>query len=144
VAPNVLVLAIGWSILEGLGAALVMPALAALIAGNYEGRQRAVAYSVIGAVAGAGIAVGPIVGGWARRRSPGGRVRRRGGHRARVLASVRLLRDASSDAARPRLDLVGVVALALALGLVVSGCCRPARGAGSSRRTRRSSPSASL
>ena len=32
-------LAFGWSILEGIGAALVLPALAALIAGNYQGRD---------------------------------------------------------------------------------------------------------
>ena len=51
--------------LEGLGAALVLPALAALIAGNYEGKDRITAYAIIGGVAGAGIAVGPIVGGWA-------------------------------------------------------------------------------
>ena len=55
----------GWSILEGLGAALVLPAMAALIAGNFEGSARKAAYAVIGGVAGAGIAVGPIVGGWA-------------------------------------------------------------------------------
>ena len=58
-------LAFGWSILEGIGAALVFPALAALIAGNFQGTQRKAAYAVIGGVAGAGIAVGPIVGGWA-------------------------------------------------------------------------------
>ncbi|MFO7776723.1 MAG: MFS transporter [Nitriliruptoraceae bacterium] len=121
-APNVIVLAIGWSILEGLGAALVMPALAALIAGNYEGRQRAIAYSVIGAVAGAGIAVGPIVGGWAtttltwRVVFVGEVVIVIG-----VLASIRFLRDAPSDSTRPRLDLVGVVLSALGLGLIVLG-----------------------
>src|SRR5262245_33287681 len=65
VSQSVLVLALGWAVLEGIGAAMVMPALAALIAGNYEGRNRVVAYSVIGGVAGAGIAVGPILGGWA-------------------------------------------------------------------------------
>ena len=65
VAPSVQVLALGWSVLEGLGAALVLPALAALIAGNYVDRDRSVAYAVIGGVAGAGIAVGPILGGWA-------------------------------------------------------------------------------
>ena len=59
------VLTLGWSILEGLGAALVLPAMAALIAGNFEGASRKVAYAVIGGVAGAGIAVGPILGGWA-------------------------------------------------------------------------------
>ena len=40
IAPTVAVLTLGWSILEGLGAALVLPALAALIAGNFEGRER--------------------------------------------------------------------------------------------------------
>src|SRR4029450_9153512 len=47
-----------------LGAALVLPALAALVAGNYTGRDRAIAYGVIGGLAGAGIAVGPLLGGW--------------------------------------------------------------------------------
>lgn len=64
-SQSVFSLALGWSILEGLGAALVLPALAALIAGNFEGRDRKVAYAVIGGVAGAGIAIGPILGGWA-------------------------------------------------------------------------------
>jgi MFS family permease len=64
-APTVLVLTLGWSVLEGIGAALVLPALAALIAGNFEGPRRKVAYAVIGGVAGAGIAIGPILGGWA-------------------------------------------------------------------------------
>ena len=58
-------LALGWSILEGIGAALVLPAMAALIAGNFEGSDRKVAYAVLGGVAGAGIAIGPILGGWA-------------------------------------------------------------------------------
>ncbi|MCB0954309.1 MAG: MFS transporter, partial [Microthrixaceae bacterium] len=65
VAPSVAVLALGWSIFEGVGAALVLPALAALIAGNFEGPGRKIAYAVIGGVAGAGIAIGPILGGWA-------------------------------------------------------------------------------
>ena len=63
-AWNVPSLVLGWSILEGIGAALVLPALVALVAGSYEGRERALAYGVLGGVAGAGIAVGPILGGW--------------------------------------------------------------------------------
>ena len=124
-APNVVVLAVGWSVLEGLGAALVMPALAALIAGSYQGRQRAIAYSVIGAVAGAGIAVGPILGGWATTNLTwrvvfvGEVVVVLG-----VLACVRLLRDPPGDAARPRFDLVGVWLSALGLGLIVYGLLR--------------------
>ncbi len=64
-APTLAVLALGWSVLEGIGAALVLPALVALVADNFTGRDRAAAYAVIGGVAGAGIAVGPILGGWA-------------------------------------------------------------------------------
>ena len=51
--------------LEGIGAALVLPAMVALVAASFEGQQRALAYGVLGGVAGAGIAVGPILGGWA-------------------------------------------------------------------------------
>jgi EmrB/QacA subfamily drug resistance transporter len=57
-------LMVGWSVLEGIGAALVLPALVALAAARYSGADRAVAYGVLGGVAGAGIAVGPILGGW--------------------------------------------------------------------------------
>ncbi|UOE43243.1 MFS transporter [Agromyces larvae] len=63
-APTVMVLIVGWSFIEGAGAALVLPALAALVAGNYEGAGRARAYGIIGGVAGAGIAIGPLLGGW--------------------------------------------------------------------------------
>ena len=54
----------GWSILEGIGAALVLPALVALLAANYQGRDRITAFGVIGGVAGVGIAAGPIIGGF--------------------------------------------------------------------------------
>ena len=62
---SVAALTLGWSVLEGIGAAMVLPALAALTARTYEGRDRALAYGVLGGVSGAGIAVGPILGGWA-------------------------------------------------------------------------------
>ena len=64
VSWSVAVLTLGWSVLEGIGAALVLPALAALTAASFRGADRALAYGVLGGVAGAGIAVGPIVGGW--------------------------------------------------------------------------------
>jgi EmrB/QacA subfamily drug resistance transporter len=64
VAWSVPVLTLGWSVLEGIGASLVLPALAALTARSFRGADRALAYGVLGGVAGAGIAVGPIVGGW--------------------------------------------------------------------------------
>src|SRR5687767_4989282 len=63
-APTMGVLFLGWSIIEGLGAVLVIPAVAALIADNYEGRDRITAFAVIGAVSGAAVAAGPLIGGY--------------------------------------------------------------------------------
>ena len=121
-APTVAVLTLGWSILEGLGAALVMPALVALIAGNYEGKDRNVAYAVIGGVAGAGIAIGPILGGWATTELSWRVVFL--GEVVLVLfilAMTRLIGDAARPGPKPRLDLVGTVLSASGLGLVVLG-----------------------
>src|SRR6187549_3964924 len=63
-SPNLTVLLIGWSGIEGLGAVLVIPAIAALTAANYEGKERAVAFALLGGVAGAGAAAGPLIGGF--------------------------------------------------------------------------------
>jgi MFS family permease len=63
-SPNVVVLFLGWSIIEGIGAVLVIPAIAALIADNYEGRDRITAFAIIGAVSGAAVAAGPLIGGF--------------------------------------------------------------------------------
>ncbi|MDQ5974903.1 MAG: hypothetical protein QG661_2112 [Actinomycetota bacterium] len=122
VAPTVQVLALGWSILEGIGAALVMPALVALIAGNYEGKERNTAYAVIGGVAGAGIAIGPILGGWATTELSWrivfvGEVVLVIG----ILAMTRLIGDALRPGAAPRLDWVGTILSASGLGLIVFG-----------------------
>jgi MFS family permease len=39
-APNLTVLIVGWSLLEGIGAALILPAIVALVAGNFAPRGR--------------------------------------------------------------------------------------------------------
>ncbi len=121
-APNVAVLTLGWSILEGVGAALVMPAMVALIAGNFEGKERTVAYAVLGGVAGAGIAVGPILGGWATTELSWrvvfvGEVVIVAG----ILAMTPRVRDAVRPGAAPKLDVVGSVLAATGLGAVVLG-----------------------
>ena len=121
-APTVAILTLGWSILEGLGASLVLPALAALIAGNYEGRERKIAYAVIGGVAGAGIAIGPILGGWATTELSWRVIFL--GEVALVLfilAMTRLIADAAREGQRPRLDGVGTFLSASGLGLIVLG-----------------------
>lgn len=63
-APSLTVLLFGWSLVEGLGAVLVIPAIAALAAANYKGKDRVVAFSILGAVTGLAAAVGPIIGGF--------------------------------------------------------------------------------
>jgi MFS family permease len=116
----------GWSILEGIGAALVLPALVALVAGSYRGADRAIAYGVLGGVAGAGIAVGPILGGWMttdftwRLVFVGEVVVAIG-----ILLGTRLFpepeRGPGRDGARPGLDWVGSALSASGLALVVFG-----------------------
>jgi MFS family permease len=120
VSWSVASLTLGWSVLEGIGAALVLPALAALVAGNYHGAGRTFAYGVIGGVAGAGIAVGPILGGWATtvlswRVVFAGEVA--------IVVTILLLRrwltDAPAEGEAPRFDIVGAVLSAVGLALTV-------------------------
>lgn len=122
VAPTLWVLTLSWSVIEGLGAAMVLPAMAALVAESYQGRDRAVAYAVIGGLAGAGIAVGPLLGGWVTtyltwRLVFAGEVV--------VVMAVLLCRRMIVTPARtgppPRLDGVGAALSAAGLGLGVLG-----------------------
>ncbi len=111
----------GWSILEGVGAALVLPALVALIAANYSGRDRVAAFGVIGGVSGVGIAVGPIVGGFFTTNLSWrwvfvGEVI----VAAVIVLLVRWIRDAPVDR-KPSLDVVGALLTALGLGMIVVG-----------------------
>ncbi|MGV9559442.1 MFS transporter [Streptomyces sp. NPDC003522] len=122
VAPTLGVLAVGWSVVEGLGAAMVLPSMAALVAESYRGRDRAVAYGVVGGLAGAGIAVGPLLGGWTTtyltwRLVFAGEVV--------VVVAVLCFRRAIPESApggrRPGLDTVGAVLSAAGLALGVLG-----------------------
>jgi len=61
---NATMLLIGWSILEGIGAALMTPATASIITGTYTGKNRAFALGIWTAVASVGAAVGPLIGGF--------------------------------------------------------------------------------
>jgi MFS family permease len=121
-SPSLGVLLVGWSGIEGIGAALVMPAIVSLIAVTYSGKQRALAFGIVGGVAGAAIAAGPLIGGWVttelswRYVFAGETV---------VVIVILLLRRRLPAPPRfehpPHLDVVGVVISALGLGLVVFG-----------------------
>src|SRR2546423_13705922 len=54
----------GESIIEGIGAALMMPATASLLVSKYRGHDRAIAFGIWGGVAAAASAIGPILGGF--------------------------------------------------------------------------------
>jgi EmrB/QacA subfamily drug resistance transporter len=123
-APNLTVLLIGWSLLEGIGAALIMPAIVALIAGNFppEGRPRA--YGLVGAAGAIAIAVGPLIGGLATTYASWrwvfvGEVFVGAG----IILFARRIADAPVTT-RSHLDLLGSVLWALGMGLAIFGVLR--------------------
>ncbi len=121
-APSMGVLILGWSIVEAIGAALMIPAVTALIAANYEGRDRALCYGVIGGMAGAAAAAGPIIGGWVSTQWSWRDVfAAEAVIVVGLLAASRVIRDLPRPKHPPRLDLVGAVLSALGLALAVLG-----------------------
>src|SRR5215218_1775493 len=123
-APNLPILVLGWSFLEGIGAAMILPAGVALVAANVpvEGRPRA-----FGLVMGAGaiaVALGPLIGGFATtyfswRWVFVGEVFVVLG----ILVLARRVQDPPPER-RPKLDLVGTLLSAAGLGLAVYGVLR--------------------
>ena len=123
-APNLTVLILGWSVLEGIGAALILPAIVALVAGNFppEGRPRA--YGLIMAAGAIAVAVGPLIGGFATtyfswRWVFAGEVLRRAGDPGPGPPD-----RGRAGRARSQLDVVGAVLSAAGLGLAVFGVLR--------------------
>jgi MFS family permease len=124
VAPNLTVLILGWSVLEGLGAALILPAIVGLVAANFDPVERRRAYGLVASASAIAVAVGPLVGGvlttyasW--RYVFAGEV---------VLGAVIYLlarRTADSPVeAGQRLDPLGTALSALGLTLIVYGILR--------------------
>ena len=124
-SPSLAVLLVGWSGVEGLGAVLVIPAIAALTAATYEGQARAVAYALLGGIAAVAVAAGPLIGGWVTTEFSWRYVF--AGETVVVIA-ILLLRGqiARAPAAerRPRLDVVGVALSSSGLGLMVFAILR--------------------
>ena len=121
VAPNLLVLLIGWSVLEGIGGALILPAIVALVATNFGVDERPKAYGAVAAAAAIAVAAGPVIGGlfttylsW------------RFVFAGEILASLAILAIARRMEDHPvedgsHLDLGGTALSALGLGLIVYG-----------------------
>ncbi|WP_235498090.1 MFS transporter [Frankia sp. R43] len=62
-AGNLPVLILGWSFFEGIGAALIMPAIVALVASNFAAADRPRAYGLVASAGAIAVATGPLVGG---------------------------------------------------------------------------------
>ena len=125
-AQSLPVLLFGWSLLEGIGAALILPAIVALVAGNFPAERRPAAYGLVAAAGAVAVAVGPLIGGFCTtyfswRWVFAGEVV--------IVLVILLLTRRIADAPvekRPQLDIVGAVLSALGLGLLVFGVLRSA------------------
>ena len=53
-----------WAIVGGLGASLYLPAMQSLIHGNFEGKERARVFALVGASGAIAAAIGPLLGGF--------------------------------------------------------------------------------
>jgi len=124
IAQSLPVLLLGWSFLEGVGAALILPAIVALVAGNFPAERRPAAYGLVAAAGAVAVAVGPLIGGFCTTYFSWRWVF--AGEVVLVLLILLLARrvaDAPVEK-RSQLDVVGAVLSALGLGLLVFGVLR--------------------
>jgi MFS family permease len=124
IAPNLPVLLFGWSLLEGIGAVFILPAIVALVAVNFPVERRAGAYGLVAAAGAIAVAVGPLVGGFCTTYFSWRWV-----FAGEVLVGIAILllsrRIADTPVEKqPRLDWVGSVLSATGLALFVFGVLR--------------------
>jgi MFS family permease len=123
-APSLPVLMFGWSLLEGLGAVLILPAIVALVASNFEREARPRAYGLIASASAIAVAAGPLIGGLFTTYASWRWV-----FAGEVLIVIVILLMTRKIADTPadhgvKLDLVGTALSAAGLGLFVYGILR--------------------
>jgi MFS family permease len=122
-APAIGVLIVGYSLLEGIGSALMIPPIYILVTVySTTLTQRARALGVISAAAGLGAATGPLIGGLIT-----STISWRASFILQVLVVIliiigtRRIRDAGIEGAKPQFDVEGAVLSAVGLFFVVLG-----------------------
>ena len=63
ISSSAIMLFIGWSVIEGIAGALMLPATVSLISGTYSGERRTVALAIVGVMGAVAAAIGPLFGG---------------------------------------------------------------------------------
>ncbi len=122
ISKNVGMMIAGEAIIEGIGAALMMPATASLLVSNYKGRDRAIAFGVWGGIAGAAAALGPISGGYLATNYTW-----RWAFRINVFVAAMLvlgsflIKEFKDKEEKPGLDFGGIILSALGLLSIVFG-----------------------
>ncbi len=122
ISQNVPTMILGESVIEGIGAALMMPATMSLLMSTYRGRDRSLAFGIWGGVAGASTAIGPLLGGWMTTNYSWRWAFRINVFVAAVLlAGSILIKESRDREENPRLDWVGVILSSSGLFLLVWG-----------------------
>jgi EmrB/QacA subfamily drug resistance transporter len=122
-STGVVSLVIGEAVIEGVGASLMLPATLGILTSSFQGRERATAFAAWGAVMGAAVALGPLLGGFLTTNyswrwafvlnviiAP-----------TAIVGALLVMRDAPRTGRRERIDVPGALLISSGMLLLVFG-----------------------